>query len=36
MKKETFAERLLEAFPFMEEPPLAALGENEKGYVIVH
>ena len=28
------AEKLLEAFPFMEEPPLAALGKNEKGYVI--
>ena len=28
------SEKLLETFPFMEEPPLVALGKNEKGYVI--
>lgn len=28
------ASRLLEAFPFLEEPPYVALGKNEKGYVI--
>ena len=26
--------KLLETFPFMEEPPFVALGKNEKGYVI--
>ncbi|MBQ2854938.1 MAG: hypothetical protein IJE81_05640 [Oscillospiraceae bacterium] len=28
------AGHLLEAFPFLEEPPYVALGKNEKGYVI--
>ena len=28
------AEKLLETFPFMEEPPFVALGKNENGYVI--
>lgn len=28
------SEKLLETFPFMEEPPFVALGKNEKGYVI--
>ena len=28
------SEKLLETFPFVEEPPFVALGKNEKGYVI--
>lgn len=28
------AEKLLEAFPFMEEPPYVALGQNETGWVL--
>ena len=28
------AEKLLETFPFLEEPPLVALAQNEEGYVI--
>lgn len=31
---EPIAEALLKTFPFMEEPPYIALGENENGYVI--
>lgn len=31
---KTIAEHLLEAFPFLEEPPYVAFGKNEKGYVI--
>ena len=27
-------EKLLETFPFLEEPPIVSLGENEKGYVL--
>jgi len=30
----SIGEHLLEAFPFLEEPPYNALGKNEKGYVI--
>lgn len=28
------AEKILAAFPFMEEPPIVALGKNNEGYVI--
>lgn len=28
------AKQLLEAFPFLEEPPYVALGKNDRGYVI--
>ena len=28
------AEKLLDTFPFLEEPPIVALGQNEEGYVI--
>jgi len=28
------ADRLLTAFPFLEEPPYIALGKNEEGYVL--